>query len=227
MEKGEVRDGRLVRAVPFRIYLPACAGKPGFERLPALYLLHGLTYDDGQWDRLGAPALADQMIAAGEAPPFLMVMPWERTGLDMDLAITDVLLPYIETKYPSGAGSRLRAIGGLSRGGGWALRIGLRHPWTFGAIGLHSPAVISPDLFWLSAWAEGLTPNGTPRVWIDIGQRDGLRPEAVALEATLDELGISAALVVNPGEHTEAYWAEHIPEYLAWYVTPWREMALP
>lgn len=215
--QAEIEHPALARPLPYRIYLPACAGLPGFERLPTVYLLHGLTYDDGQWDRLGAPAAADRMIAAGQALPFLLVMPWERTGLDLELAISEALLPEIESRYPAASGRQNRAIGGLSRGGGWALRIGLKHPELFDAIGLHSPAVLSPDLFYLPEWIEAIPAGAIPRLALDIGERDPLRGDALALAEQLSELGLTVAVNLNPGQHTEAYWAEHVPEYLAWY----------
>lgn len=227
IEQGEVEHPLLARPLPYRIYLPACAGKPGFERLPSVYLLHGLTYDDAQWDRLGAPAAADRMIAAGQAPPFLLILPWERTGLDLELAITGALIPEVEARYPAAAGRHNRAIGGLSRGAGWALRIGLKHPQLFGAIGLHSPAVLSPDLFYLPAWTRAIPRDALPRLALDIGERDPLRPEALALAEQLDDLGLSVALTPNPGLHLESYWAEHVQEYLEWYVGPWQAGAKP
>lgn len=221
IEHGEVEHADLLRPLPFRIYLPACAGKPGFDRLPAIYLMHGLTYDDSQWDRLGAPAVADEMIANGDAPPFLLVLPWERTGLDMELAVTQVLVPYIEATYPAEPGRQNRAIGGLSRGGGWALRIGMQQPRMFESIGLHSPAVLSPDKHYLPKWSEALPADAIPRLALDIGQRDPLRPDALALAQQLDDLGLTVDVTLNPGEHTEAYWAEHVRPYLEWYVAPW------
>jgi len=227
IEQGEVDHPDLARPLPYRIYLPACAGEPGFERLPAVYLLHGLTYDDGQWDRLGAPAAADQLIAAGQAPPFLLILPWERTGLDLELAVTEVLIPEIEAHYPAAAGRLNRAIGGLSRGGGWALRIGLQHPRLFGAVGLHSPAVLSPDLFYLPEWIQAIPRDAMPRLALDIGERDPLRPEALALAEQLHAEGLRVAVTPNAGRHTESYWAEHVGEYLEWYVEPWQAGALP
>jgi len=225
IERAEVEHPGLTRTLPYRLYVPACAGEPGFERMPVLYLLHGLTYDDSQWERLGVPAAADELIAAGLAPPFLVVMPWERSGLDLEVAITQALLPEVEARFPSAGGRQSRAIGGLSRGAGWALRIGLKHPELFGAIGLHSPAVLSPDLFYLADWAEAIPAGDNPRLALDIGEKDPLRPKALELAAALNDLGLTVALTPNPGQHTESYWAEHVAEYLAWYVQAWQVTA--
>ena len=221
IEHGEIEHPELPRPLPYRIYVPACAGEPGYERLSSVYLLHGLTYDDSQWDRLGAPTAADRLIASGRVRPFLLILPWERTGLDLERAVTEALIPEIESRFPASAGRLNRAIGGLSRGAGWALRIGLKHPELFGAVGLHSPAVLSPDLFYLPDWAEAIPKQSIPRISLDIGERDPLRPEALALAAELNDLGLVVELTSYPGQHTESYWAEHVAEYLAWYTEPW------
>jgi enterochelin esterase-like enzyme len=221
VEHGEVDSATLVRPLPYRIYLPACAGTLSYENLPTLYLLHGLTYDDSQWDRLGAPALANHMIAEGAASPFLIVMPWERTGIALEPAVVEVLVPYVDAHYPSDPRPASRSIGGLSRGGGWAFRIGLQHPDVFGAIGLHSPALLAPDLFRLPDWLEAAGTHQAPRLWIDIGERDTLRGQALELAATLSGLGVPSDVVLSPGEHNEAYWMAQLPTYLEWYAQGW------
>ena len=49
------------------------------------------------------------------------------------------LVPYVDTHYNTCAERDCRAIGGLSRGAQWALRIGLAEWQTFGAIGGSNP----------------------------------------------------------------------------------------
>ncbi len=161
------------------------------------------------------------MITQGSIPPFVIVLPGERTGFDMLVALIDTLLPHVEQSMPTGGTPELRAIGGLSRGGGWALRIGLQHPELFGAIGLHSPAVLSPDLFLLPSWATEVPSESVPRLWIDMGSEDTLLPGALDLRARLDKLRWPYTWVQNPGEHTAAYWSGHLAEYLRWYAQAW------
>ncbi len=151
------------RPLTYWLYLPPCFDASASHPTPpsTCYtdwhnpILNGLTS--------GSPKSADQLIARGSIPAVIIVMPGERTGFDMLGAVTDVLLPEIEGSLPTGGLPELRAIGGLSRGAGWALRIGMQHPDLFGAIGLHSPAVISPDLYSLSTWAAEVPSASVPR----------------------------------------------------------------
>src|ERR1700690_3635749 len=62
----------------FLIYLPPCYDAQTDQRYPVLYLLHGQTYIDDQWVRIGAPQAADQLILSGQAAPFIMVFPDDR-----------------------------------------------------------------------------------------------------------------------------------------------------
>ena len=50
----------------YRIYLPPCYDEEPERAYPVLYLIHGQTYSDTQWDRLGVPETADRLIASGE-----------------------------------------------------------------------------------------------------------------------------------------------------------------
>jgi enterochelin esterase-like enzyme len=218
---GELEAASLSRSLPYRIYLPPCYAEDPEAQYPTLYLLHGLARTDSQWDDLGVDEKADSLIASGSAPPFLIVMPWERKGLDFEAAIVEALVPFVDGTFRTRPQKAWRAIGGVSRGAGWALRIGLKHPDTFGAIGLHSPAVLTPDLFYVPGWVESIPPESVPRLWIDIGDRDSLRFSTYKLRELLDELGLKYSWRMDPGEHTEQYWAAHVEHYLRWYTETW------
>lgn len=218
---GELDDPALFRPLPYRIYLPACYTDWPTARFPALYLLHGLQATDAQWDDLGVDETADRLIAAGEIPPFLIVMPWERRGLEYEPAIAEVLVPWIDHSFRTIASSEGRAIGGLSRGAGWALRIALGNPGLFSAIGLHSPAVLSPDLYNIPYWLEGLSPDDLPRIWVDIGDRDPLRPSTLELTGLFDQAGVAYDWHPNQGYHAPEYWSSHMEEYVIWYSLGW------
>lgn len=221
---GELEDATLPSSLPYRIYLPPCFADLGGSTFPTLYLLHGLYYTDAQWDDLGAGEAADGLIARGEAPPFLIVMPRERKGLDFEHAIVDSLIPFVERTYRARPERSFRAIGGLSRGAGWALRIGLKHPELFASLGLHSPAVLPTDLFEIPDWSAELMPVQTPRLWIDIGDHDISRSSTFELRDLFDELQLNYTWRLFPGEHTTDYWASHVTTYLQWYSSPWSKM---
>lgn len=217
----EIADERLPRSLPIRVYEPACLDDHPSARFPVLYLLHGLTYTDSQWGDLGVDETMDRLIAAGQVSPAIIVMPWERTGIDFETAIPQVLLPYVDSHYPTMAGRGGRAIGGISRGGGWALRLGLQHPELFVSVGLHSPAVLAPDLFRIPDWAKAMPTPEAPRIWIDMGDHDTLRFDLAKLRDTLDGSGIAYEYHTYPGEHTSTYWAGHLAAYLRWYDRGW------
>jgi len=224
----------MARSQPYRVYLPPCYDDRSQPDYPVLILIHGLQSTDSQWDDLGLDETADALIRDGELTPMVIVMPWERRGLDFEASVAEVLLPHIRETFAGDGGRRTTAIGGLSRGAGWALRIGLQHPELFGAIGLHSPAVLQPDMFYVSDWVEAARQSSqVPRLWIDIAERDTSRAGAQELAALLADLGLSYAWSTTPGEHSAAYWSTRMADYLRWYGEPWKReaemigMALP
>jgi enterochelin esterase-like enzyme len=213
----ELDDPRLFRPLPYRIYLPPCFNPNKESGYPTLYLLHGLGRTDSQWNELGVDKVADDLINSQQIAPLIIVMPWERTGIELETAVVDVLIPHLESTYPANQERQQRGIGGISRGGGWALRIGLKHPELFRAIGLHSPAVLAPDLFNLPDWAASIPAGYQPAIWIDIGEKDTLLTAAGELKTLLDELDIKYHWALNEGYHEESYWVAHLAEYLFWY----------
>jgi enterochelin esterase-like enzyme len=216
----ELLDDDLPRSIPFRVYVPPCYDESS-DDLPVLLMLHGLLATDQQWLELGIDKAANGLIARGGAPPFLMVMPWERRGLEFETAVVEHLLPHVQTTYRATDERGRVAIGGLSRGGGWALRIGLNHPEVFGSVGLHSPAVLTPDLYYIPEWVEALPEDQQPRLWIDIGDHDSLRASVFELTDLLTSLGYEHEWRLDPGDHTPEYWSSHLEAYLRWYSKFW------
>jgi enterochelin esterase-like enzyme len=223
---GEIEDPALPRALPFRVYLPPCYGSDPKTRYSSLYLLHGLQYSDTQWDDLGVDESAETLITTGAAPPFLIIMPWHQTGIDPVTSTVDVLVPYIDSVYRTLSESSARAIGGLSRGGGIALRIGLHHPDLFSAIGLHSPANLYSRAY-IAAWVKDIPADALPDIWIDIGDKDTLLDSTQELIDLFDELSVLTSWHVYPGAHNAEYWSTHIETYLRWYSSRWMGPILP
>ena len=66
-------------------------------------------------------------------------------------------------------------------------------------------------------------PTFPPRIYIDIGERD--RPEilraATWFEALLNEKDFPHEWHLFSGYHNEAYWSEHMDQYLRWYTQGW------
>ena len=128
-----------------RIYLPPCYDFEAAVRYPVLYLIHGLNFKEDQWERLGATTIADHLIVEGTIAPLIIVMPRDRKDDRLNRAFVNDLVPYVDDTYRTLAAREFRAIGGLSRGAGWAVHIGLEFPAVFGRIGAHSPAIFYGD----------------------------------------------------------------------------------
>ncbi|HJW90842.1 MAG TPA: alpha/beta hydrolase-fold protein, partial [Anaerolineales bacterium] len=159
IEMGRLKTDLLRFPLEFRVYLPPCYAQHTEQRYPVLYLIHGQSYTDDQWDRLGADETADALIAAGEAPPFLIVMPrdrvWSQPTEDaFGQAVIEELLPWIDAHYRTMPAREYRAVGGLSRGASWAIHLGLSAWESFGAIGAHSLPVFWTDLPNIRKWLD-------------------------------------------------------------------------
>jgi enterochelin esterase-like enzyme len=228
---GRVEEGSLDSTTPpqeFRIYLPPCYDEKTDQRYPVLYLLHGQTYTDDQWIRLGAVETADHLIFSGESRPFLIVFPDDRywnlpPGPGFGQRLVEELVPYIDSAYRTLADRDQRAIGGLSRGAGWALRLGLTRWDLFGTIGLHSLAVLQKDASKIKGWLATIPPSSRPRVFMDIGDNDPEGARAGQVEAQFNEYGLTHEWHLYSGAHTEEYWSAHVDEYLQWYVQGWKD----
>jgi len=138
-----------------QVYTP-----PGYtaeKKYPVLYLLHGIGGDEHEWARHGAPeVILDNLIAAGQAVPMIVVLPNGRAATDVtardpipkqspafaafeqDLLVD--LIPFIEKNYSVQADRESRALAGLSMGGGQSLNFGLANLGTFAWVGGFSSA---------------------------------------------------------------------------------------
>lgn len=224
----ELDTERLPHPLEFRVYLPPCYQEEKLRRYPVLYLIHGQSSTDEQWDLLGVDEAADDLIAKNELPPFLIVMPRDRLWSQPDedpfgQAVASDLLPWIDTRYRTLAERFFRAVGGLSRGAGWAVHLGLSYWELFGAIGAHSLPVFWYDTYYVKSWLNAIPAEDMPRIYMDIGDKD--RPEimvsAVWFENLLAERGIPHEWHLFSGYHEEAYWSKHLEQYLRWYAAGW------
>lgn len=79
--KGIIQTTLLPKPMTYRVYLPPCYLEKPDLRYPTLFMLHGQTYNEDQWIRLGVPTTMDKLIMAGEIPPFIIVFPYDYTYL--------------------------------------------------------------------------------------------------------------------------------------------------
>lgn len=229
-QPGRVEEGALATTKPpqeYFIYLPPCYDERPGRRYPTLYLLHGQTYTADQWIRLGAVTAADTLILSGETMPFIIVFPddryWyvEESGDTFGDRLTNNLIPFIDETYRTIPVRNYRAIGGMSRGAGWALRLGLTRWELFGHIGLHSLAVLETDGNFLDDWLDVIPAAKHPTIFMDIGESDAELGRSKLVEETFTKFQIPHELHINPGEHTEDYWSAHVEEYIRWYAGRW------
>ncbi len=214
----------------YRIYLPPCYEEDG-RAYPALYMLPGNNQTDAIWDDLGLDEAAESAIKNDEIPPMLIVMPdggWIALNSSggphsYETVLVEDLIPFIETNYCAWAEADGRAIGGLSRGGYWALEIAFRHPEQFVSVGGHSASLLDiaagPDL---NPQYTGLSNDlGDLRIYLDIGADDGGIANTRRLHEDMAAQNIPHTWQLNPGGHNNAYWIAHLANYLAWYAIPW------
>jgi len=230
-EPGQVRlDGFesavLNERMNFRIYLPPCYDDRTEDQYPVLYLLHGLykTYD--QWVDMEVDAVADNLIADGEIVPMIIVMPGETAFINIgdsefDEAVMQELIPYVDAHYRSRTERSWRAIGGLSRGAAWALSIGVDNWRSFSAIGMHSLPLIRSERERLLTALVDIPLGLTPRLFMDIGNRDPELVYAQLFEEALTEEKIPHTWYMFIGLHEESYWQAHLAIYLRWYAEEW------
>ncbi|MGH2536711.1 MAG: alpha/beta hydrolase [Candidatus Promineifilaceae bacterium] len=233
--RGAIFRGRFPSGVagPLRdysAYLPPCYQRHG-RAYPVLYLIHGSIQTDSHWLDLGLAAVADQGLAAGRYPPFIAIMPDSgRLGnmtsggpASIEGVTVNDLLPFVEQNFCAWPAAAGRSIGGISRGGYWALEIAFSHTDLFGAVSGHSshlrfetdPARYNPLATYAAFDLSRL------RIWLDRGESDFLRHGQDQLHASLDAAGIGHHYFVNPGGHSDDYWAAHLGEYLDWHLSAW------
>jgi enterochelin esterase-like enzyme len=205
------------------VYLPPCYDPSLAGGYPVIYLMHGQNMDDTYWPSIGITQAADQKIDSG-APAFLMVFPYEVHNFEIAAdskfgdAVINELIPYIEKNYNACTLRQCREIGGLSRGGGWAMHLGLTHLDMFSAIGAHSMGWFQGDLYRVQNLLTTHTAADFPRIYMDRGDQDYLRESIDIYEKNLTATGIAHEYIINPGKHETAYWQSQIQNYIDWYV---------
>ena len=146
----ELKSKALDRDWKYQVYLPS-----GYEtsRLsyPVLYLLHGNNGSGNDWVKYGkVQSVADGLIASGDMPPAVIVMPdagvtWYVDRKEkMETAVLRDLFPDVEKNLRVLRTREGRLIGGLSMGGYGSLRFVLKYPEMFAAAALLSPAIYDP-----------------------------------------------------------------------------------
>jgi enterochelin esterase-like enzyme len=211
------------------VYTPPGYSQHPDQRYPVLYLQHGWGENEYGWGQQGYTAeIMDNLIAAGQTKPFLIVMTYGMTNdvrfghmqdfriEPFETVLTQELIPYIDAQFRTLADQPHRAMAGLSMGGMETKTITLRHLDTFGSIGLFSGGSIAPaDITDLSAFKAK-----NKVVFVGYGSREveggktqrGGHPEADV--AALKAAGINAHYYVSPNTaHEWLSWRRDLHEF--------------
>jgi len=222
------------------VYLPA-AFASARAPLPVLLLHDGQNlfeparaYVPGQHWRVAETA--DALIEAGRLPPLVIAgidhlgdargREYTPTAGDHDGGgaadygrfLVDELVPYLARVFGTRTDADGVAMGGASLGGLVTLSVARQFPGRLGHL-----LVMSPSVWWdgrvilRRLRRVGLRPR--PRVWLDIGRREGARAvtDARALRDLLIWQTSAIRYVEDPvGRHSEADWARRLPPALTW-----------
>ncbi|NCP88351.1 MAG: hypothetical protein CO094_03960 [Anaerolineae bacterium CG_4_9_14_3_um_filter_57_17] len=222
IDAGVIETDLLDKPMRYCVYLPPCYAADAETRYPVLYLLHGQSFDETQWLRIGLAGEMDTLLAAAEIPRFVVVLPFDYsykqpTQYPFEEVFIKLLLPKIKQDYRLRPGRASAAIGGLSRGGAWALYLGSRHPDLFGFIGAHSPALFYADMGAFPLRLRDLPDGQKPLFYLDAGDNDPDLDLIQQVVTLIDSQNLEYEWHYNLGFHNEAYWSAHLADYLRWY----------
>ena len=176
---------------------------------------------------MGLTELADELMQSHEIPPFIVAFPFEKRFLidsrdsNYDQALVKDFLPYLKENYAISSAREQQAIGGISRGANWAVRIGMTNPELFGLVGAHSFPTFGNEVYLLPAWMEDMDQVGNIRMYFDIGEKDPYKKYWDRFITELQKYDFPFKSHVYPGEHDTDYWQSHLEEYLLWYADVW------
>lgn len=214
---------------------------PGYESgqgtFPVFYLLHGATDSDDSWSTIGrAGVILDNMIAAGEAVPMLVVMPdghvtragVENTGgRSYEEEFARDIRPHVEANYRVYTDRASRAIAGLSMGGAQTLNIAIQDLADYGYIGVFSSGIFRgrrgagegqpSGPTWEERHAEALDDpglkDGLELVWFATGDEDFLIETSRETVAMLRRHGFDVMWKETAGGHWWRNWRDYLHEF--------------
>jgi enterochelin esterase-like enzyme len=211
------------------------------QRYPVLYLRHGGGEDETGWTKQGqANFILDNLIAAGQARPMILVMdsgyasrpgetsPWPPASeappaprdAFVELTIHE-LIPMIDATYRTIPDREHRAMAGLSMGAMQTLRIGLTNLDKFSALGIFSRPPMSATEFDVKesfggVLADAAAFNKQVRLfWWGAGTAEvGIHRSAKDSLSTLDSAGVKYVYMEWPGlAHEWQLWRKCLNDF--------------
>ncbi|WP_164506226.1 alpha/beta hydrolase [Lacticaseibacillus hegangensis] len=211
------------------------------EKLPTVWLLHGLGDDGSVWQR----KVPVEQYAIDHH--WAIVMPGFNRSSYMNMAygsrygdyLEQELIPTMRSMLPLSVLSEQNWVVGNSMGGYGAMRLAFRHPNWFSAVATMSAvadlnsikaimpdyqAVFGPDdcgieaaqLTSVLSQADVLAVQKL-RFYQSVGQDDPFKKDNDTLVHQLTtEYGLSIAYHVEPGNHSWQFWRDQLPVVLDW-----------
>ncbi len=230
-------------AEPMRVLVISPDPKASTAQYNTVYLLHGYAGDHTSWTN-GVPRLGEQ----ADLYQNIIVMPdagdtWyfdSRLNPDQQVEtfITQTLIPYIDSNYPTINDRRHRAVTGLSMGGHGALWLASRHPELFGAAGSMSGGVdirpfsgrwkIDQAIGAQNSLPDGWTPytiagnidrlkDADLAITFDCGADDFFAEVNNNLHQALLQAGVPHDYTSRPGNHSWGYWRNSVLYHLLFF----------
>ena len=203
MSSGQLRKHEQFRSRFLRnqrdliVYTPPGYDDEYLRHFPVLYLHDGQNLFDGATSFIlgqdwHVGQTADLQIQSGAVEPLIIVGMYNTKARIREYTPTHVpklgggradryakflmeeVKPFIDREYRTLSDPRQTGIGGSSLGGLVSLYLGLKHSNVFGKI-----AALSPSVWWnqqvILRFAQATTVEPRPRIWLDIGTREGPR----------------------------------------------------
>jgi putative tributyrin esterase len=229
----------LGRTTSYRVYLPS--ELPANEKLPVVYLLHGIGDDFPKWSN-------DTNVARYAQRGAILVMPGGGLSYYMnavtpardrykDFIVKD-LIADVEERFPARTDRLGRAMIGASMGGFTVVEYALSRPLLFAFAGALSPAVDAASRrFRLRSLVQRLesrrifgprgsrerqardpfvlvntaNPRATPYLYMTAGDQDTMLESSQRFAERLKERGFAYEFHIMPGEHDWSKWDEQLP----------------
>ncbi len=226
------------------VYLPPRYDADLGTRYPVLYLQHGGGEDETGWVRQGnANVILDNLIAAGDAEPMIVVMAsgyarradddepapanrWEgiqRMFSALEDDVTEALIPFVDATFRTIPDREHRAMAGLSMGGMQTFHTALNHLDLFSYIGGFSGAALpgaggfDPVTAYGGVFADpDAFADRVNLLWIGIGtdEPEGMYAGVNGFHTALAEAGIDHVYYESPGtDHEWQTWRRSLHDF--------------
>jgi putative tributyrin esterase len=218
------------------------AGNVIAAKHPTLYLLHGLSDDHSIWTRRTSIEryASEHGIAVVMPSVHRSFYADMANGMKFWTFISEELPAIARSFFPLSEKREDNFVAGLSMGGFGAFKLALNHPEQYAAAASLSGALIAENIFSLYATdaeliykdrasikgsnsdllavAERLAESNQPKplLYQICGTEDFLYEENKQFREYVETLDLSLKYEEGPGDHSWAFWDEHIQKVLKW-----------